>query len=238
MDKSTAEDHKWKPGQALTVEYERGKAHPLTLQGTYTDNGLAGQVLVHETERSFFEERLDGVVLVKDADGVSQSQARAVLASVVKDYPSIEVLTKDEFIGEVSGFVDFIIAFLTAMLLLSVLIALVGVVNTLALSVSERTRELGLLRAVGLSRRQTRRMIRVEGVVVALYGSVLGLIVGTVLGIAITKALEDQGVQTLTLPWGSMIVFLVFGALIGVLAAILPARRAARMDVLKAIATE
>jgi putative ABC transport system permease protein len=238
VDKTTAKSHNWHPGQQLTVKYERGSAHPLNLAGTYEDNGLAGPYLVNESERRNFLQRLDGVVLIKAASGVSQTDARAVLNAVAKDYPSTEVKDRKEFIGQVVSNINGLLAFITALLILSVLIAVIGIINTLALSVIERTRELGLLRAVGLSRRQTRRMIRVEAIVVALFGAVLGLAVGTALGVAITKSLADQGVDSLTFPWVRMGIFVIVAAVAGVLAAILPARRAARLNVLEAIATE
>ena len=117
------------------------------------------------------------------------------------------------------------------------LIAVLGIVNTLALSVIERTREIGLLRAVGMSRRQLRRMVRLESVLIALYGSALGLGLGAVLGSSLTRALSDQGVTELVVPGGRLALFLALGAVIGVLAAVWPARRAARMEVLDAIAT-
>ncbi|MDX6287220.1 MAG: putative transport system permease protein [Frankiales bacterium] len=238
VDKSTAKSHSWKVGQQLTVVYERGSPHQLTLAGTYKDNGLAGPYLVDEGERTNFLQRLDGVLLVKTAPGVSPDAARAALTDVVKDYPNDEVKNRKEFIGQTVDSINGLLAFITALLILSVLIAVIGIINTLALSVIERTRELGLLRAVGLSRRQTRSMIRTEAIVVALFGAVLGLVVGTALGVAITKALADQGVDSLTFPWVRMIVFVVVAALAGILAAILPARRASRLNVLDAIATE
>jgi putative ABC transport system permease protein len=238
VDKSTAKSHNWKVGQQLTVTYERGSPHQLTLAGTYKDNGLAGPYLVDQSERTNFLQRLDGVVLVKTASGVSPSAARTALTDVVKDYPNDEVKDRKEFIGQTVDSINGLLAFITALLILSVLIAVIGIINTLALSVIERTRELGLLRAVGLSRRQTRSMIRIEAIVVALFGAVLGLVVGTALGIAITKALADQGVDSLTFPWVRMVIFVIVAAVAGVLAAILPARRASRLDVLNAIATE
>jgi putative ABC transport system permease protein len=112
-----------------------------------------------------------------------------------------------------------------------------GIVNTLALSVIERTRELGLLRAVGLQRRQLRRMIRVESVVIAVYGALLGLAVGVAFGWAMVRALHGQGVTEFSLPYGRLVQVLVVAALAGVLAAALPARRAARLNVLEAVAS-
>jgi putative ABC transport system permease protein len=116
-------------------------------------------------------------------------------------------------------------------------IAVLGIVNTLALSVTERTREIGLLRAIGMSRRQLRRMIRLESVVMAIFGAVLGLIVGLGFGISLQRTLADDGISELRVPGVQLVVFLVVAALVGVLAAVWPARRAAKLDVLRAIAT-
>jgi putative ABC transport system permease protein len=123
------------------------------------------------------------------------------------------------------------------MLLLSVIIAALGIVNTLAMSVIERTREIGLLRAVGLGRQQLRRMIRLEAVVISVYGAVLGVVLGTTFGIALSRALAGQGITELAVPTPRLVVFVAVAAVIGVIAALGPARRAARMQVLDAIAT-
>jgi putative ABC transport system permease protein len=145
------------------------------------------------------------------------------------------VQDRGEVVAEARRSVDQLLNVVIGLLVLSVLIALLGVVNTLALSVLERTRELGLLRAVGLQRRQLRRMVRVESVLVSLYGGLLGVAVGTGLGYALVKALEDQGLTAFAVPWGRLALVLVVAGLAGVLAAALPARRAARADVLAAI---
>lgn len=118
------------------------------------------------------------------------------------------------------------------------LVALIGIVNTLILSVFERTREIGLLRAVGMKRRQVRTMIRAESVIIAVFGAVLGVVIGTALGIALASSLRHSGVTNLAVPFGSLILFLILSALLGLLAATWPARRAAKLDVLAAIATE
>jgi putative ABC transport system permease protein len=119
-----------------------------------------------------------------------------------------------------------------------VIIAVLGVVNTLALSVIERTREVGLLRAIGLSRSQLRTMVRLESVVIAVFGALLGLAMGLAFGTALLRALEDDGLSELVVPWPMLVVFIVLAAVVGVLAAVFPARRAARLDVLRAITTE
>lgn len=129
-------------------------------------------------------------------------------------------------------------ALLYALLGLSIVIAVLGIVNTLGLSIIERTRELGLLRAIALTRPQVRRMITLESVVIALLGAVVGVGLGTVFGMVLQRLLADQGIDKLSIPWLQLVAFLVAAALVGVLAALWPARRAARTNILKAIATE
>ena len=138
---------------------------------------------------------------------------------------------------QVSDF-DTVITMVQVLLALAILIAVLGVVNTLALSVLERTRELGLLRAVGLSRAQTMRMVTVEAVVISVFGALLGVVVGSGLGAAVVRALNDDGIDKLVLPWGGMGLYRVLAALVGVLASVLPAIKAARLNVLAAIAAD
>jgi putative ABC transport system permease protein len=127
---------------------------------------------------------------------------------------------------------------ISALLAFAILIALFGIVNTLGLSIFERTRELGLLRAVGMSRKQVKRMIRWESVIIAIIGAFLGVVIGVFFGIALQQALANQGVTELVIPVGSLTVYVIFAALAGVLAAIWPARRAAKLDVLESISYE
>jgi putative ABC transport system permease protein len=134
--------------------------------------------------------------------------------------------------------IDQFVTLLTVLLALSIIIATLGIVNTLALSVIERTREIGLLRAVGTSRRQTRRMIRLESVVIAVFGGLLGIAIGVVFGIAVQHAVSDKGLDVLSVPVPTLAAYIVLSAVIGVLAAAWPAWRAARLDILKAIAVE
>ena len=145
---------------------------------------------------------------------------------------------QSEFVDEAQGQVNQIVTIINILLGLSVIIALLGVINTLALSVIERTRELGLLRAVGMARKQVKRMIRTESVLICSFGGLLGLVVGTIFGVALQQALKGQGVTELGIPVATLLIYLVCSALAGVVAAALPARRASRLNVLQAIATE
>ncbi|HUP73616.1 MAG TPA: FtsX-like permease family protein [Acidimicrobiales bacterium] len=167
---------------------------------------------------------------------VSASDANA-LHDAAAAYPSVEVLDKKGFIDAINADIDKMLGLIYAMLALAIVIALLGIANTLALSIFERTRELGLLRAVGMAKAQLRATARWEAVLIALFGTSLGLGVGTFFGWAMVRAMSDQGITELSIPTGSLIVVTVVAAAAGVGAAIMPARRAARLNVLKAIAS-
>ncbi len=233
-----ATDNGWSVGTTLDARFSSGKTEPLEIVGTYKGNELVGDYLLDESAAANFTGQLYGVGLVKADPGTDAGQLRRTLEQAVAPYPNIELQDRTDFVGEVTREIDQLVQFFTVLLALSVLIALLGIVNTLGLSVLERTRELGLLRAVGLSRRQTKRMIRVESVLIAVFGGLLGLAVGSVFGVALQRALTEQGVTELAFPFGQLGGYLVVAALAGVLAAWLPARRASRLNVLEAIAAE
>jgi putative ABC transport system permease protein len=157
---------------------------------------------------------------------------------VADGQPLISVDDIDSITQQATGAIDQLLAVIYALLALAIVIAVLGIVNTLALSVIERTREIGLLRAIGLTRGQLRRMVTLESVVVSVLGAVLGVGMGLVFGLALQRQLAEQGLERLDIPWPLLILFLVVSVLVGVLAAVWPARRAARLDVLQAIATE
>jgi putative ABC transport system permease protein len=181
---------------------------------------------------------LDAMVMVTKEPGASTETVRKGIEKVVQDLPTVTVKDPEGFAAEQKQQTNQFIYFLYGLLGLAVIIAILGVVNTLGLSVIERTREVGLLRAVGVSRRQLRTMIRLEAVVVAVLGGVLGTVMGLAFGTAVVSALKDDGLTDLAIPWPWMVTFLLLAAAAGVLAAVVPARRAARLDVLKAIGTE
>ncbi len=181
---------------------------------------------------------LDALVFVTKTPGASTDEVRAEIEQVISGLPTVTVKDPEGFAAEQKEQVNQFLYLIYGLLGLSVIIAVLGVINTLSLSVIERTREVGLLRAVGVSRRQLRTMIRLESVVVAVLGAVLGLVMGVVFGSTMVIALRDQGLTDLAVPWTWLAGFLLLAVVAGVLAAVLPARRAARLDVLRAIATE
>jgi len=225
-------------GQSLPVQFAKGAPQNFRVGGVFADNGLLNSYLFDDSVAVNFATPTLSAALVKVKAGAQAAPVRRAIDVVAKPYPNVTVEDQTEFVASQARAVDQVVTFLTVLLALSVLIAVLGIINTLALSVIERTRELGLLRAVGMSRRQVKRMIRVEAVIIAVFGGLLGLLVGSAFGVAIQRALVDQGVTELAFPVVRMAVFVLLAALAGVLAAWLPARRASRLNVLTAIASD
>jgi len=182
---------------------------------------------------------LDVLDLVKVSPGADLAAVKTSIQQVVKPYGSPDVQDRNEYLQSVTSNVNQLLGLVYVLLFLAIVIALMGIANTLSLSVHERTRELGLLRAVGETRGQVRSMVRWESVIVALFGTLGGLIVGVFLGWSLVQAASHgREVSRFAAPGGQLVAVLVIGALAGVLAGWRPARRAARLDVLEAIATE
>jgi putative ABC transport system permease protein len=180
----------------------------------------------------------DFLVYVKAKPGVDQAALRTELTSTVKPFLVVSVLDGAEFTDSQAEQVNILLYTIYALLALSVVIAVLGIVNTLALSVFERTREIGLLRAVGMTRRQLRRMITVESISTAVFGAVLGTALGLVLGITVQYGVRSQGLEVLSIPWASLVIVLIAAGIAGMVAAVLPAWRAVRLDVLRAITAD
>lgn len=235
ISKHTADSRHLSVGDVASLRYLDGSTGRLTVSGVYSDNQLIGDYLAPASIGKHFTTRQDTVVLVRIAAGASN---RGAIENALKPFPTAELKTRKQFVGDVSKQIDQVLTIVNTLLVLSIVIAVLGIVNTLALSVLERTRELGLLRAVGLSRRQVKRMVRVEAIVIALFGGLIGLVVGTGFGALLQHSLAGQGLSVLSIPGGQLVLFLVLSGIAGVLAAWLPARRASRLNVLAAIATE
>jgi putative ABC transport system permease protein len=226
------------PGDTLKVTFPKGDKE-VTVAGIFTDKKALpgnGDYVLSLADWNLFNEPLDQFVLVLKGDNSTQDADR-VVKKVADTFGGISADNKAEFRDRQIAQFDQILNLMYVLLLLAVIIALIGIVNTLALSIYERTREIGLLRAVGMSRVQTRRMVRGEALIVAVFGSLLGLAIGLLFGRALIAALSDQGVG-FTLPVGQLIVFLVLAGLFGLLAGVWPARRAAKLDVLQAVNAE
>ena len=235
----TAKSNGWTVGDTVPVEFNQTGKQTLKVVGIYTDNRLLGNYVVSlDTYDRNFVEQLDTVVLAKTAPGVSQAQAKAAANAVAKAFPNVQVQDQAEFRQKQASQIDTLLGLITALLGLAIFIALFGIINTLGLSILERTREIGLLRAVGMSRRQVRGMIRWESVIIAVLGALLGIVVGVFFGWAMVRALHSQGITSMTVPYGQLLFYVILAGVFGVLAGLLPARRAARLNVLEAIATE
>ncbi|HXY94670.1 MAG TPA: FtsX-like permease family protein [Acidimicrobiia bacterium] len=239
VNTDTAKSNGWHRGDTIEMQFERTGVQRERIQGLYGEDRSIGASYLIST-KSFernFTEQTDALVAVRNAPGASDDETRAVIEKVLKPYPTVEVQDQTEFKDSQIAQFNTILNLLYVMLLLAVLIALIGIVNTLALSIFERTRELGLLRAVGMTRAQVRTMIRDEAVIISIFGSLLGLAIGLAFGRALVSAVGDQGI-TFALPGRQLVLFVILAGIAGYLAGAWPARRAARREVLESIATE
>ena len=238
VDENVASRNHFTVGEQLQAVFPRSGATNLTVGAIYKANPLPGSYLLsNEVLNGKTNVLATQVVLVKAKPG-QLAAVRPQLDGLAKDFPDLKVRDQAQFKKQQSQQIDTALSFVLVLLALSIIIAVVGIVNTLALSVVERTRELGLMRAVGMQRRQVTRMVRSEAVIIASLGSVVGLVVGIALARALLSALSSSGINTFSLPAVQLLEYLVVAALFGVLAAIWPARRANKLNVLKAIATE
>jgi len=237
--KDTADTNGWAVGDTVPVEFSRTGKQDLTIVGIYTDDRLLGSYVISlDTFDANFTQNLDFVVLAKTAPGVSQAQAKQAATDITNQFPNVKLEDQAQFRASQAQQIDQLLGLITALLSLALFIAAVGIWNSLALSIYERTREIGLLRAVGMARRQVRVMIRWEAVIVAVFGALLGIIVGVFFGWAFVHALSDSGIDHLSIPGVQLAIYVVLAGVIGVLAALVPAWQAGRLNVLKAISTE
>ncbi|HJX07562.1 MAG TPA: FtsX-like permease family protein [Actinomycetota bacterium] len=227
-------------GSTIDMTFAASGKQQLHVVGTYENNAiLSDYVISIATYDANVEQPLDLNVFLKVADGVSVSDAQTKLSAMLqKDYPNVQANNQEQAKQQFLNSINQLLAFVVVLLFLSIIISGFGILATLWLSVFERVRELGLLRAVGMARRQVKRMVRVEAVIVAVLGAILGIVIGIVFAWALQQALSDLGITELSVPVGQLIVMMIVAALIGVLAAILPARRAAKLNVLEAISYE
>jgi putative ABC transport system permease protein len=236
VSKSRADDHDWHVGSTTKVAFPDRSQVDVRIGAIYEETDLVGGVLVpRATYTPHAVQATDTMVLVDVRNGVSLDQAKADIQQAVAKYGDPDVQDRKEYIASVSGGADLFLGIVYVMLALAIVIALMGIANTLSLAVYERTREVGLLRAVGETRRQVRSMIRWESVIIAVFGTALGLGVGVFVGWAVITA-AGGGVATFAAPVGRLVAVLAVGAVVGVVAALRPARRAARLDVMQAIA--
>jgi putative ABC transport system permease protein len=237
VDSTTARSNNLHVGSVVAVRFAQTGPATMRIGGIFKPNPLAGSFFVGD---SFFLSRFDNplpvVVLLRTAPG--SPDINPTLNRVLTPYANVSSKTRAQFESNQKHHINQLLGLIYVLLALAVLVALIGIVNTLMLSVFERTREIGLLRAVGMKRRQVRAMIRSEAVIIALFGAVIGIIVGTGLGVALASALRHNGVTNIAIPVPSLVGFLALSGVLGLAAASWPARRAAKLDVLAAIAAE
>ncbi|MBA3288318.1 MAG: ABC transporter permease [Acidimicrobiia bacterium] len=240
VHKDPAEDLDLSVGDALPVTFQNGVRQDLTVAGIYNDASLVGNWLIslQTLEAVSSQPPRDFFVVARLADGVTPQQGGQAIEAAMAEFPQAKVESNAEFRESQEGQIDQLLVVITVLLGFSILIAVLGISITLALGVFERTREIGLMRAVGMTRRQTRRTVRWEAVIVSTFGAIVGLIVGTLIGIALASAVDDTVIDGITFSLPTIIAILVGAVVAGFVAALYPSYKASRMDVLKAIATE
>jgi len=241
LTKGFADAHHFHVGTRLSVQTPSGKRIPLIVRGIATDNAglLADLTITLPLARSAFSQRSDAVDFVSYKPGVTDAQVQPKVNRLLgARFPQTQSQTASQFKSSLAGQINSLLALIYVLLALSVIVSLFGIVNTLVLSIYERTRELGMLRAIGTSRRQIREMIRYESVITALVGGVLGIVLGIVVAGILTATVLAGGGFVFVVPVITIIVLFVLAAFAGLAAAAWPARRAARVDILAAIATE
>jgi putative ABC transport system permease protein len=241
VKKKVAKANGWRVGDPIQAEFAETGEQSLRVAGIYDRSGGfidSDYVLGLPAQEAFAGDRLDANAIVILEKGADLATVKNGIATALADHPDTRVLDQEEFEKVASGFIDQLLTFVSVMLLLAVFIALLGIVNTLALSVYERTRELGLLRAVGATRGQVRAMVRWESVVISLIGALAGAVLGTGIGVTLAQALKDEGIKAISVPVPQIALYVALAAVAGILAAVGPARSAARVDVLKAVVTD
>jgi putative ABC transport system permease protein len=239
VDTELADDHDVVIGDRMQVTVPGGESLDLEVQAISDDDVLLGYfTITRDAYASVVPELLDIQLFGKVAAGADTDAVLAAVDEAVAGTPSLDVLDRDAFIGDLASQITSFVTIIYALLLLSIIIALIGIANTLSLSINERTRELGLLRAVGMHRGQMRSAVRWEAVLISLLGTLVGLALGLVLSWALITALGSQGLTSFAVPIGSLVGITIGAALLGTMASILPARRAAKLAILDAIATE
>ena len=240
LDLGIAEANEWTIGSAVQLVFEATGTQEFELIGTAQGSVWSDVINISQRDwgENFGGTITDAQVFVRAVAGVSSEDLGIALQRHVEDLPTVQAQTLEEVQSEAADGINQLLNLITGLLGLAVVIALIGVTNTMTLSVFERTREIGLLRAIGLNRRQTRRMIRSEASIIAIFGAVLGVIIGVFFGWAIIKALEDDGFSAFVVPVRTIVVWILITGVLGIVFAILPAWRASKLNVLEAISYE
>jgi putative ABC transport system permease protein len=239
VNEKTAAEQGWKVGATVPVTFGDGKKGSLKVGAVYKEGAILSSVLVdtkvitpHEAKPYIYR------IYVKTDGGPSDANEKALINALGKN-PAISVMDHKDIRDELGGAVNMMLNIMYGLLAMALLIAVLGVVNTLAMSVFERQQEIGMLRAIGLDRPRVKRMVRLEAVVISVFGAIVGVALGSFLGWAIGQTIKDElPLYALVVPWDRIGIFLVLAALVGVLAAMWPARSAAKLNMLNAIKAE
>lgn len=239
VSEKTAKSNGWKTGDSVPVTYDDDKKENLKVGALYKDNDFLSPVLIPRDKVAPHEDRPEiREIFVKTDGGASVANEKSVV-DALGDNPGMSVMDRQDIRDAFGGDINLMMNIMYGLLAMALIIAVLGVVNTLAMSVFERQQEIGMLRAIGLDRRKVKRMIRLEAVVISLFGAVVGIGLGMFLGWAIGQSASASIPQyELVVPWGRIALFLVLAGLVGVLAALWPARNAAKLNMLTAIKTE
>jgi putative ABC transport system permease protein len=239
MSQEAADDLGVTVGDQVPVEFAATGTKFLSVGAIYDNDFLIGHYVIDLSAWShYFSDQNDSVVSARVADGVGLDRADAALTALEGDFPQLQFETQTEWTNRLEGELDNLLIVINVFLGLAIVIALLGIANTMALSVLERTHEIGLMRAIGMTRRQTRGMIRLEAAVVSLFGALLGVVVGLAFGWVAVLAIPESVINQLAIPTVTLVIYVAVATLAGLVAATLPARRAARLNVLEAIAHE
>jgi len=240
VNKDPAKDLDLQVGDVVTLTFQNGEQRDVPVTGIYSDSALAGNWVMSTQllDSVVTSEQTDFFIAVKVADGVSDADAKAALETAVAQFPQAELKTAEQWKKDSAGQIDQLLVIISVLLGFSIIIAVLGISITLGLAVFERTREIGLMRAVGMTKRQTRRMVRWESVIVSTFGAVLGIVLGSLIGAALCIAIPDSIIDGVSFSVGTIVVILVGAVIAGLIAALYPSYKASRMDVLEAIAAE
>ncbi|MFJ9179523.1 ABC transporter permease [Streptomyces sp. NPDC102360] len=239
VDDKTAKAHDWTAGSHFTVTYEDDKKQQLTVAGVYESNDMMSGIMIDSpTLDPHTKNVTDMQVMVKMSGGASDA-TKDKLTKALGENPAVKIQDRQDISNEVAQMFTLMLNMLYGLLAMAVIVAVLGVINTLAMSVFERQQEIGMLRAIGIDRKGIKRMVRLESLVISLFGGVLGIGLGVFFGWAAGQLIgNSMSTYELILPWGRMGIFLALAAAVGILAALWPARRAARLNMLAAIKSE
>jgi len=239
VDPEHLADQDWSIGDTISIEYALTGPQQAEIIGTASGEAFGTNYWIStETYEQNFTARTDFIVFMNFTEGVAISEGKVAVETVAVNYANANVQTKSEVVAEAEAQINQLLGLVTGLLFLAIIVAMLGITNTLALSILERTREIGLLRAIGMQQRNVRRMIRWEAVIISLFGALLGIALGVFLGWAVVQSLADEGLGSFDIPWLQLIALVLLSGFVGVIAAIYPSYKASRLNILDAISYE